>query len=400
MVQMYGKDLWSDATWAGTALSNKNIHIGEKTRGSAGSPYKTLTGGVELAQIPVVKYRSSQVINCLRVLGKGSGKEQISVWVEDATSIAAIGYVEGSPYNSNLILSEDTANDVGTAIIAAKKDPIEQLHVDPVTYLNDIELGDWVRIIDSYSNINTVKKIKKVIRSHSSRSGDSMRIDLGDKFDNYENIIRDLTKGDVNEEPEMVKLGGALRITANSPPSDYVRHDSGDYYDTTGTFQTKGKGVSTFWAADARRLGGLNPTNGNFKKALIMIKDSDQTVWHRVGTEYAAYADAQNESISVDATYTPLGEVILLGKGSDEVEDVYASYESGKSYIYRDVRPIVGSSAAGYGGEGWDLDGSNNVVPKSVVVAVDMGGKSITTTGATDLVFEVPVSRSFIFKKV
>ena len=95
-----------------------------------------------------------------------------------------------------------------------------------------------------------------------------------------------------------------------------------------------------------------------------------------------------------------MGEVILKCETTGgSVYNVEATDEGG-SYIYRDVRPIIGTSATGFGSEGWELDGSNNVVPKAVVVAVDMGGKSITTTGATDLVFEVPTGRSFIFKKV
>ena len=397
MTQMFGKDLWADATWAGTSLTNKNIHIGEKVRGTSTVPHKTLRGGAQLAQIPVIKYRSSQSINCLRVLGKGSGKEQISVWVEDAVSIAAIGYVEGAPYRSNLILSEDTATAIGDAIITAKKDPIEELHVDPVTYLSDTELGDWVRIIDTYSNIDTIKRIKKLVRSHSSRSGDSMRIELGEKFDNYENIIRDLTKGDVNEEPEMTLQGGSFRLTANKPPDDFVRHDPGSWYDTTGSFQDRGKGVCPFWTYAS------NPAIGAFMKALVQISDAG-SVTYKLGSQEVTAGAAEGTTVSVDALNTPLGEVILKGKsgvpGAYVVEDVYDDGNESYSYVHKDVRPIIGSSSTGFGSDVWERDASNVGVVKSTIGSINMTGKSITTTGATDLVFECPVSRSFIFKKV
>jgi hypothetical protein len=355
MCYMYGKDVWSDATWAGTTLTNKNIHIGDRSRGSSGSPHKTLTGGVNIADIPIIKYRSSQTINCLRVLGRGSGKEQISVWVEDATSIAAIGAVEGVPYRSNLILSEDTAKSVGDAIILAKKDPIVELKVVPVNYIYDLKYGDWVKIVDTYSGIDTTKRIKKISHIHRANNVDSMRIDIGDKFDNYENIIRDLTKGDVNEEPEMTQQGGSLRITANDPPDTFVRHDPGMWYDTTGAFQESGKGVCPFWTyAD-------NPATGTYKKALIQISDTG-TVSYKVGSQEVTTGAAQSSTVSPDATNTPLGWVILkggaAGGGGYVVEGVYSD-DQGESYIYRDVRPIVGSSSTGYGGDPvWEKTGT------------------------------------------
>jgi hypothetical protein len=64
------------------------------------------------------------------------------------------------------------------------------------------------------------------------------------------------------------------------------------------------------------------------------------------------------------------------------------------------LRPIIGSSATGFGSDVWERDVLNNGSPVSTIGAIDMLGKSITTTGATDLVFEVPTGRSFIFKKI
>jgi len=83
--------------------------------------------------------------------------------------------------------------------------------------------------------------------------------------------------------------------------------------------------------------------------------------------------------VSVDATNTPLGEVILKGKavggGGYTVEDVYDS-DQGNSYIYRDVRPIIGSSSSGFGGDSlWEVSGSET----QLITAdeIDMQGYSI-----------------------
>lgn len=102
----------------------------------------------------------------------------------------------------------------------------------------------------------------------------------------------------------------------------------------------------------------------------------------------------------------------------ENVHSVFLSM-NGKAYDSGDTGSLITTSDTGdlvffdpsnnvgrtlsqlYGGYNcWELDGSNDVVPKSGVVSVNMLGKSITTTGATDLTFEVPIGRSFIFKKV
>lgn len=407
MCSTYGKDLWADATWTGNNVIAKNIHVGEKTRGLSGSPYKTLHGGVEIAQIPTVIYKTdSEMMNCLRVIGKGEGKDQISVWCEDAPSIVSYGYIEGQPYRSNMISKESTAKSIGDAIIAAKKDPITQLHVDPAFYINDLKYGDWVKIIDSYSGINTTKRIKKIIHSFNSKNGEMMQIELGEQFNNYENIIADLTKGDVDAEKEMTLGGGSFRITPNTPPNTYVRIEKGSWYGTDGIFY--------IWDTDTSRVfwGGEPPYNAttvdNYFKALIQIKDnaaSSADIEYKTSLTVGAHtgynqATAEGESISPDTGYTPLGEVILkCDNVSGTVYDVEATDEGG-SYIWRDVRPIIGSSATGFGSDVWERDVTNNGSPMSTIGAINMLGKSITTTGATDLVFEVPTGRSFIFKKV
>lgn len=351
----YSKDLWADATWNGDGINidNKNIRVGTKSRGSAVTPHKTLYGGQHLKNIPTVKYRSSQnVINRIRVNGKGSGKEKVSVVVNDATSQTTYGVIEGSPYNNNMIVDEVTAEAVGQAIINAKKDLVEEVHLDLIIYISDLKYGDWVRISDSYSGVDTTQRIKKITRIYNSQQGESVNIEIGMPFDNYEMIIKDLTKGDVDEEPEMTKQGGALRLTANNPPGDWIRYDKGEWYDTTGTYQERGKGAVPFWTY------ANNPAIGAFMKALIQISDAG-VVTYKVGTQEVTALAAEGTTVSVDALNTPLGEVILKGKsgsvGAYEVEDVYSSDDAGKSYIYRDVRPIIGSSSAGYGGGGlWE----------------------------------------------
>ena len=384
MCNMYGKDLWSDATWNGDGINidNKNIHIGTKSRGSSGSPHKTLYGGQHLRNIPVVKYRTQgDMVNCLRVIGKGTGKDRVSKWCQDNTSVAAYGYMEGSPYISNMIADEATAEAVGDAIIADKKDPVEKLHVDLIYYINDLKYGDWVRIVDSHSGVDSTKRIKSIIRSYNFHSGESMKIEVGSMFNNYEKIIQDLTKGDVDNELEMTKLGGVLSLTANDPPDNYVRHEPGMWYDTTGTVQERSKGVCTFWD------GTNNPSPGNYKKALIQISNTG-SVDEKFGTQYASKTLAQNESISADALNMPLGEVILKGKsggaGSYIVEDVYSS-DSGYSYIYRDVRPIVGSSSSGFGGEGWELTTATKWVAATAYIVGDYIGPN---TGGVNRSYE------------
>ena len=128
MCNMYAKDIWSDATWNGDNdnVINKNIHIGIKGNGDSENPHKKLYAGIHFKEMPVVKYRTQgDMINCLRVIGKGTGKDRISVWCEDSESITNYGYIEGQPYISNLIVDKDTATKVGNAIINDKKELVE-----------------------------------------------------------------------------------------------------------------------------------------------------------------------------------------------------------------------------------------------------------------------------------
>jgi len=364
MCSMYAKDIWSDATWNGNNVDNKNIHIGIKGDGDSENPHKTLYAGIHFKEMPVVKYRTqSDMINCLRVIGKGTGKDRVSVWCEDTESISNYGYIEGSPYISNLIVDKDTATEVGNAIINDKKELVEQLYIDLIYYIGDLKYGDWVKIIDSYSDINTIKRIKKITKVYDSKSGDSMQIEVGSMFNNYEKIIQDLTKKDVDSELEMTRFGGSLKATANDPPDNFIRIDGGDFYDSTGTLQTAGNGVCLFSTGSGSRIlpsGSHHPGNGNYKKALIEIKDEDLTVWYHVGTEYGDINDAKNENVPVDSGFTPICEVILKGKGDDKVHPVYDSENSNYSFIYRDCRPIVGTSSSGYGDESlWEVSGGN-----------------------------------------
>ena len=392
MCSSYGKDIWSDATWNGDGINidNKNIHIGERSRESFGSPHKVLRGGQHLKDIPSVKYKTgAEMMNCLRVIGKGEGKEQVSVWCEDLTSIGLYGYIEGQPYRSNMITKESTAKSIGNAIIAAKKDPITQLSVSPAYYISDLKYGDWVQIIDTHSNIDTVKRIKKIVYIYTINQIDSMQIELGDKFNNYENIIADLTKGDVDAEKEMTLAGGSFRITANTPPNTYIRIEKGSWYGTDGIFYV--------WDIDTTRVfwGGNPPYNAttpnNYFKALIQIKNnalSTSDIEYKTSLTSGAHtgynqSTAEGEIITPDDGYTPLGEIILKCQTSGgTVYPVEATDETG-SYIWRDVRPIIGSSATGFGGEGlWENIGSPEYSQLIVAQNIYLQGYDIRDTNA------------------
>ena len=213
MCQSYGYDLWSTATWSGSDVTVKTIHVGMKQRGSDTAAHKTLYGGRHLKNIPILKYRSSKTINCLRVIGGGTGKDKVSVFVEDVLSTDAIGYIEGEPYHNNMIRSIEAAQSVGTAIINAKKEPIEQIKTDLIIYIADLQYGDWIRVVDSHTKLDVIRRIKKITRTYNRDSIDRMNIELGTAFDNYQEIIRDLTKGDVDGEPDMVvALGLSILI--------------------------------------------------------------------------------------------------------------------------------------------------------------------------------------------
>jgi len=387
--------------------------VGEKKRGHAGTvsdpgePQDTLYGGIQLKNIPIVKYRSSQAINCLRVIGGGTGKDKVSEFVEDSDSITAIGYIEGEPYHNNTIRSVETAQSIGTAIIDAKKDPIEEIHVELAIYISDLEYGDWVRIVDTHSNLDTTKRIRKITRTYSVSGVDTMSIELGEKFDNYQNIIRDLTKGDVDPEPDMTVAGGSLRITANDPPNSFVRIDGGNWYGTDGVLYNFGNSLVTFW-------GGNPPYNattvGNYFKALVQIRDNAESstdITYKTSLTDVAHTGyskdfAKAEIIRADAGCMPLGEIILkCSSESGAVSDVKAIDEGG-SFIYRDARPIVGAVRSGYAEGRWQTTIDDTWMANTEYLLLNSVGPTVInnrgymcvfpgTSGATEPVWGVVV---------
>ena len=395
MCQSYGHDLWSTATWVGNNVTGKIMNVGKRTRGSSISPYKTLEGGIHLKNIPMVKYRSSQTINCLRVIGGGTGKDRVSVFVEDGDSIEAIGYVEGEPYQNNMIRSVDTAQSIGEAIIDAKKDPIEELHVDLAIYISDIEYGDWVNIIDTHSNIDTIKRITKITRTYSLSTADTMSIEVGEKFDNYQNIINDLTKGDVDPEPEMTYAGGSLRMTANDPPSEWVRVAEGTWYGTDGQPYKRDSDGTVAWL-DGN--GAFPDSSSGWRKAVVQVADVTLTLSAALGDVVGTAELAENSVVSADALNMPVGIVILRQSGdADAISDIHDTKFDGRSYIYLDARPIVGSASSGFGGEGsWELTTTTKWAASTVYAVGDFIGANIggvdrsyeCTTGGTSGVSE------------
>ena len=371
MCQSYGHDLWSSTKLDSNGdVTSKIINVGIKERGSTVNPHKTFRGGIELKNIPVMQYRSSKTVNRIRVIGAGTGKDKVSEVVEDTDSIACIGTIEGEPYHNNMIRSVDTARSIGEAIIRDKKNPIEELHVELAMYISDVQYGDWVNIIDEYSNINITKRIKNITYTYSAGAADMMSIELGDKFDNYQSIIRDLTQNDVDAEPDMTVAGGSLRITANDPPSTYVRVDPGDWYGTDGILYHFDNSTCVFWASPADPPYNPNVV-GNYAKALVQIKDgaaSAKDITYKTNLtidSMSGYSKemAELESISAEPGYTPIGEVILKCEKSftffnppHKIGIIHnvSAIDEGESYIYRDARPIVGSSG-GSGGGKWAL---------------------------------------------
>ena len=407
MCQTYGYDLWSTTTWVGNDITEKIIHVGMRVRGDSTTQHKTLYGGRHFRDIPIVRNRSSQAMNCLRVIGGGTGKDKVSVLVEDTTSISEIGPIEGEPYHNNMIRSIEAAESVGTAIIDAKKEPIEQIKTDLIIYIADLQYGDWIRVVDSHTKLDVIRRIKKITRTYNRDSVDRMNIELGTAFDNYQEIIRDLTKGDVDGEPDMIMAGGSLRVTANDPPEDYIRIDGGDWYGSDGVLYTIGNAICVFW----ENGGSPPPYNAkvvnNYFKALVQIsngatKSADITYKTSLyaGNETGSdEANARNDIISPDVGYMPVCELILKCEAVSGGVQAISALNEGGSYIYRDARPIVGNTS-GLDGSCWERTIYDTASLKSDIVSIDMVGKSITTTGGTNMTFEVGTGNSFIFKKV
>ena len=131
---------------------------------------------------------------------------------------------------------------------------------------------------------------------------------------------------------------------------------------------------------------------------MVQVADVTLTLSAALGDVVGTAELAENSVVSADALNMPVGIVILRQSGdADAISDIHDTKFDGRSYIYLDARPIVGSASSGFGGEGsWELTTTTKWAASTVYAVGDFIGANIggvdrsyeCTTGGTSGVSE------------
>lgn len=180
-----GKDFWV-INDAGTI----KLNIGDRSRGSEGTPQFSFEAGKEI-QIAVEGKPTLDTVNRQRVFGAGDGINQIQVcvpWIDidipddertqgfdgfnadcvhaDATtSQGTVGIMEGKPYIDTSLVDVDSAIRSAKAILDASSIGLIDLTVSFLKYIPGIQIGDWVRVVDRKQGVDRTKKVITVKRN-------------------------------------------------------------------------------------------------------------------------------------------------------------------------------------------------------------------------------------------
>lgn len=179
------KDLW--------VLADSTLNVGIRTRGTVGSPNATFYGGKEIF-VSAPKKGIQDLVNRQRVFGAGDGLNQIQCCVPfidinlpdtdrsggfdgaagsspndcvhagATTSQSTYGIMEGAPHVDNSIASLSQAVDVAKAILDTFATLNENLSIKFAKY-QDVQVGDWIRIIDVKQAVDDTTRIKKIVHN-------------------------------------------------------------------------------------------------------------------------------------------------------------------------------------------------------------------------------------------
>lgn len=203
------KDFW--VTYSGGTFY---LNAGTRGSGTVGAPTGTYYGGKRVA-VTVERKGVRDLINRQRVFGAGDGINQIQccvpyidVNIEDGdrsagfdgynadclhsdaiTSQSTYGIMEGKPYVDRSIKSLDEAITTSKVLLDEFSGIYKNLGVRFMRYV-DLNLGDWIRVIDSKQGVDVTTRIKKLVHRFDIQGTDTIEVILYNPFSKTEDRIR------------------------------------------------------------------------------------------------------------------------------------------------------------------------------------------------------------------
>ena len=200
--------------WVTYPASTFLLNAGTRGSGSAESPDATYYAGKEVL-VTVERKGVRDLVNRIRVFGSGDGINQIQCcvpWIDidildsdrsagfdgynadclhaDATtSQGTYGIMEGKPYIDRSIKSLDEAIATAKIYLDEFAGIYKNLSIEFIKYV-DLELGDWIRIVDSKQGVDVTTRVKGLTHKFDIHGTDIIEVILYNPFSKTEDRIK------------------------------------------------------------------------------------------------------------------------------------------------------------------------------------------------------------------
>lgn len=200
--------------WVTYSSPNFLLQVGTRGSGSSGSPVGTYYAGKKVA-VTVERKGIKDLINRQRVFGAGDGINQIQCcvpWIDvdlpdgdrsagfdgynadclhsaATSSQSTYGIMEGKPYVDRSIKSLDEAIGTAKVLLDEYSGIFKNLSVYFMKYV-DLNLGDWIRIVDSKQGVDVTTRVKKLVHRFSVKGIDTVEVILYNPFSTTEDKIK------------------------------------------------------------------------------------------------------------------------------------------------------------------------------------------------------------------
>lgn len=225
-----------------------NIHVIQGGAGGYGQHARDKTAiqiihGERLNEVDAQR-SIKQTAQRVRVTGSGEGVEQddnTSDWQENSTAMDAINTFYEKLEGNKEITKKDMADTFAQVLLTQLKDPREEVTINDVDLLpytaNDIDVGDYVTVTDSWTKISGANRIKTLEKTIDALGGEVVNLTLTKKRTDISDRLADIYKTLqrlLNSSMILDKLRGEginqQKISANSIEDIWEQTASNKYH--------------------------------------------------------------------------------------------------------------------------------------------------------------------------
>jgi hypothetical protein len=316
------------------------------------------------------------LINRQRVFGDGDGINQIQCCVpyvdtnlpdtdrsagfdgynadclhsDASSSQSTYGIMEGKPYIDRSIKSLDEAIETAKTILDEYSNIYKNLSIKFAKYV-DLNLGDWIKIIDSKQGVDVTARIKKLVHKFNVKGIDSVGVILYNPFSTTEDKIKMIERD--SDTTNTSGQGATNLLELNFP--DIC--DSDTPYEMLFELPSEVNFINrvklTYLVDDYRAFSGTSAAGGEHKHEIRVRAPLDDSQIGMVGVQsydFTNYLVSNTNLTAIDTVETQdshtHGIDFTITKQSASLSDVEIWIDNGSGYIEKtsDIETAIGHS--------------------------------------------------------